>query len=135
MIERGSVVVTVFPALLAVFLCGCETGMERRTAPAPSPEGTLTVYVATNGNDAWSGRRAGPNFFKTDGPLATLEYARDEARRQRGTMAARIVVRGGVYCLPRPLLLEPPDSGLTIEGAPDEEVVVSGGCVVRGWKP
>jgi hypothetical protein len=30
-------------------------------------------YVATNGNDAWSGRLAEPNAEKTDGPFATLE--------------------------------------------------------------
>jgi hypothetical protein len=32
-------------------------------------------YVATNGNDAWSGRLAEPNAGKTDGPFATLERA------------------------------------------------------------
>jgi len=30
-------------------------------------------YVATNGNDAWSGRLAEPNADKTVGPFATAE--------------------------------------------------------------
>ena len=34
------------------------------------------VYVATNGNDNWSGSLAVPNPGRTDGPVATLEKAR-----------------------------------------------------------
>ena len=30
-------------------------------------------HVATNGNDAWSGKMAAPNADKTDGPFATVE--------------------------------------------------------------
>ena len=33
-------------------------------------------YVATNGNDAWSGRLDSPNADKTDGPFATLALVR-----------------------------------------------------------
>lgn len=31
-----------------------------------------TLYVAPNGNDAWSGSLPEPNTARTDGPLATL---------------------------------------------------------------
>ena len=34
--------------------------------------GGLQLYVATNGNDAWSGKLPEPNADGTDGPLATL---------------------------------------------------------------
>ncbi|HEY5912131.1 MAG TPA: hypothetical protein VJA21_16125, partial [Verrucomicrobiae bacterium] len=34
-------------------------------------------YVATDGNDAWSGKLAAPNHAQTDGPFASLAAARD----------------------------------------------------------
>ena len=37
-------------------------------------------YVATDGNDAWSGTLASPNAEKSDGPFATLQRARDAVR-------------------------------------------------------
>ncbi|MEW6356678.1 MAG: right-handed parallel beta-helix repeat-containing protein [Planctomycetota bacterium] len=98
----------------------------------------LTLYVAANGNDAWSGRQAEPNAAKTDGPFATIERARDEARRVRTAAPAppvRIVLCRGVHCLKQPLVLEAQDSGLVIEGVKGEEAVISGGRVIAGWKP
>ena len=56
---------------------------------------------------------------------------RHEQQGERG----RIVVRGGVYYLKQTLTLEPQDSGLTIEAAQGEEVVISGGQVVNEWRP
>jgi len=41
----------------------------------------IKLYVATNGNDAWSGKSRTPNAANTDGPFATLERARDEIRK------------------------------------------------------
>ena len=37
-------------------------------------------YVATDGNDGWSGKLESPNADKTDGPFATLARARDAVR-------------------------------------------------------
>ena len=45
-------------------------------------EGT-TLYVATDGNNAWSGARPEPNADGTDGPLASLAGARDALRGLR----------------------------------------------------
>ncbi len=36
----------------------------------------VTFYVATGGDDAWSGTRKTPNKGKSDGPFATLTRAR-----------------------------------------------------------
>ena len=36
-----------------------------------------SLFVAPNGNDAWSGKLAEPNAEKTDGPFGTLERALD----------------------------------------------------------
>jgi hypothetical protein len=82
-------------------------------------------HVAPNGDDAHPGTKAKP--------FATLERARDAARQAGG--AGRIVMRGGIYCLKQALTLELQDSGLTIEAAKGEEVVISGGRVVNEWRP
>ena len=92
-----------------------------------------TLYVAPSGRDAWSGRLAAVNEAKTDGPLATLARAHAAARSL--ATPVRIVVRAGTYRLNQALVLEPQDSGLTIEAAKGEDAVISGGRVVTGWKP
>ena len=50
------------------------------------------LYVATDGNDAWSGTLAAPNAEKTDGPLATLKRARNAVRERRQRRSDRQVV-------------------------------------------
>ncbi len=106
----------------------------------------LTCYVATDGNDAWSGSLQAPNTARTDGPFATLERARDELRAQRQRTAAEaaprahtVLVREGVYHLGRPLVLGPEDSGteaapVTYAAYPGESVELRGSRDVTGWK-
>ncbi len=91
------------------------------------------LHVASGGNDTWSGRSAQPNAAKTDGPLATLEGARDAARRVGTGEARRILVHGGRHCVRRPLVLDARDNGLTIEAAPGETAVLCGGRPIQGW--
>ncbi|OGV67371.1 MAG: hypothetical protein A3K19_19055 [Lentisphaerae bacterium RIFOXYB12_FULL_65_16] len=129
-------------AVTALSLAGCRLGGGAATSAQP-PAPAADFYVATNGNNAWSGRLAEPNRDGTDGPFATLERARDAARTRRGTAAAanpapapiRVEVREGTYRPTNPLLLEPQDSGLMIVGTRGKDVVVSGGRRVTGWKP
>lgn len=73
-------------------------------------------YVATNGNDAWSGTLPAPNAEGTDGPFATLLRAR-EALRTAGTPdglpeGGTVYVREGTYYLTEPLRLEAVDAGV-----------------------
>ena len=42
-----------------------------------------TFFVATNGNDGWSGTRPDAGANRTDGPFATLEGARDALRARK----------------------------------------------------
>jgi len=99
-------------------------------------------YVATNGNDAWSGKLATPNKARTDGPFATITGARDSLRRARaGGELGRVTVqiRGGVYQLEGPLVLEPQDSGtsnapVVYEAYPGERPILSGGRVLTGFR-
>ena len=102
---------------------------------------TVTLYVSPHGNDAWSGLHAEPNALRTDGPVATLHRARDLARNLKRELHARqsitIKVRQGTYCLDRPLVLGPEDSGapgapITYRPYDGETVVISGGRRITG---
>lgn len=88
-------------------------------------------YLAPDGKDAAAGTAAAP--------WATLEHARAAIRAERAagrlTGPARLILRAGTYRLARTLVLEPRDSGLTIEADRGATVVVSGGRRVTGWKP
>jgi parallel beta-helix repeat protein len=107
------------------------------------------LYVATNGSDSWSGKLAAPNKAKTDGPLATLEGARDSIRRMKtGQQGLKrpitVSVRKGTYFLAKTFELASQDTGTrecpityeayaTPKGA--ERVVISGGKVISGFAP
>ena len=78
-------------------------------------------FVATNGDDAWSGTLPDPNAGGTDGPLATLQRAIEVARSGSGD-GRRIVVRGGAY-YDVAVVLDDRDSGLTIEATEGEEPI------------
>jgi len=96
---------------------------------------TATFYVATDGNDAWSGTAPRPNSDRTDGPFAEIDAAVRASRNLGGRTARRIVIAAGTYLLEEGILLETGDSGLSIEAAPGEEVVLCGGRRVTGWQP
>jgi hypothetical protein len=98
----------------------------------------LLFYVATNGNDQWSGHRDSPNASNGDGPFATLSRAVDsvrQARRIPTNWPAIIFIRGGVYYLKEPLELKPEDSEVTFAAYRNETPVLSGGRRITGWKP
>lgn len=105
----------------------------------------LTLYVATNGDDQWSGRLAQPNADRTDGPLATLPAALQAARQARQAGRApegvTVALRGGTYELADPIHLTPDDSGasaqqpLILAAYHDEKPVLSGGRRIIGWQP
>lgn len=102
---------------------------------------TSIFYVATNGNDAWSGRLPTPNKAGIDGPFASLSGARDALRlaRSAGELGkVTVQVRGGVYNLAAPFVLEPQDSGasngpIVFEAFAGERPVLSGGAVITGF--
>ena len=113
-----------------------------------------TFFVATNGDDNWSGKLAEPNTQGTDGPFATLAQARDAVRHLRSKSGhplanplalghpepVTVMVRGGKYYLEETFVLTPIDSGTkdlptTYIAYPDEKPVLSGGRRVTGWKP
>jgi hypothetical protein len=108
------------------------------------PVPAATLYVAPDGNDAWSGTVERPNAGKTDGPKATLTGARDAVRalKAAGPLAGpvRVLVAAGDYAMAQTLVLEPQDGGtaqapVSYEAAPGAKPVFSGGRVIADFKP
>ncbi len=71
-----------------------------------------------------------------EGPLSTLEQARDAARAFAGKRPVRILIRGGTYALSQPLVLDGRDAGtaeapVTWAAWPGETPVLSGGRVLE----
>ena len=113
-------------------------GLSSRSGSAASG----VLYVATNGNDGWSGRLSSPNRTHTDGPLASLIGARNRLRAGDPGAAKgswHVLVRGGTYELSEPLVLEPQDSGtaespVIYEAYKKEKPVFTGGRSIRNFR-
>jgi hypothetical protein len=102
--------------------------------------GPRILYVATDGQDDWSGSLAAPNEERTDGPLASVHRAQEILRewRQAGVFDAHapapvVQVRGGRYVLSKPLVFHPADSGTIWQAYGTERPVLSGGTRITGW--
>ena len=70
-------------------------------------------------------------------PIDSLAAARDflRAQREKGAPPPYIVrVHAGTYRLTETLVLDPQDSGITIENAPGDHPVISGGRRIEGWR-
>ena len=102
----------------------------------------LQLYLAPDGNDMRSGVR--PEGRGPDGPLATLERARDilRARKAAGELSegAFVELRKGTYYLDRPVELGPQDSGtatapIVYRRYGKEEVLIKGSRLVVRWRP
>ncbi len=78
-----------------------------------------------------------------EGPIKTLEEARDEVRKRRQASPGepvRVEIAGGVYPLAKPLTLGPEDGGsadapVVYMAAPGARPVISGGREIRGFTP
>ena len=99
-------------------------------------------YVATDGNDGWSGSLESPNTAKTDGPFATLARARDAVRKvkERGqTKDIVVLIRGGRHYLKETVVFGLQDSAeegysITYAAYPGEEPIFSSGVKIEGWE-
>jgi len=103
----------------------------------------LTLYVAPNGNDAWSGKVAEP--ADNDGPFASIVRARDAIRRWKAAQGGlkepvTVRIRGGRYSVAQTISFAPEDSGtekcpISYEAFPGERPVLCGGKTITGWQP
>lgn len=104
----------------------------------------LDLFVATNGNDHWSGRLPKPKADASDGPLATVAAARDAVRTARLRAPSdlgpiHVLVRGGTYRLEAPLMFGPEDSGtaespVSYEAYVGEKPILCGGRKLSGFR-
>ena len=108
-------------------------------------------YIATNGNDAWSGQLPTPNSDGTDGPFATLEAAQNAIRSLKSGSGLpvggiRVNLRRGRYMRQSPFTLGQnwspeggydsgtPDSPIIYQAYPGETPVIVGGMSVTGFQ-
>ncbi len=101
---------------------------------------SVTLYVAPDGNDFWSGRLSAANSAGSDGPLATFDRARAMVQFLSKTGLTQVTVqfRGGTYTLPATVQFTAADSGsaampVVYQNYPGEAPVVSGGMHVSNW--
>jgi len=124
---------------LTMFVLLSATGAINDVVFATEYVAKADFYVATNGNDAWSGKPAEPNADGTDGPFANIIRARDAVRHLRPlTKPVTIYVRGGRYFLSETLVFTSEDSGtadavITYAAYPGEKPVFSGARIIDEW--
>ena len=113
------------------------------SAAATADIGTSAdYYVATNGNDSWSGKLWDPNTTGTDGPFATIARAQTAvqtilANPNGRTTPITVLIRNGTY-YQQALAFTSADSGTATlqvfwENYPNEAPILSGGMLVTGW--
>ena len=129
------------PLLAALSLFGGEINRGRPERRAPSGTSTAAdFYVATDGNDSWSGTLASPNAGHSDGPFASVAKAQLAVRNLIKTKpkSVTVMLRAGTYYLPLSptspgtLNFTASDSGsatmpVTWENYPEETPAISGG--------
>ena len=125
--------------LIAIILLALQPGTLMNT----KAQGIHYFYVATNGNDGWTGKFPVPDITGNDGPFATLTGARDAIRQLKVegkfNQPITVMVRGGTYFLLKPFILGPEDSGsennpITYTAFPGEKPILHGGRKITGWK-
>jgi hypothetical protein len=119
---------------IKIFLAGCWLALVSNglSQQPPAPE----FWVSREGSDQNAGTKEKP----LASPGAALRKARELRRLAQAptNQPVRILLRSGLYPLDSPLLIRPEDSGTeasptSIEAAPGEHPVLSGGVAVQGW--
>ena len=113
-------------------------------ARAPMAARPVVLYVSPDGDDRWSGRLDAPAAVRNDGPLASLEAARDAVRalvRSTGLPPGGITIelRGGRYERHAAFVLGPQDGGapgapVTYRARAGEIAVLDGGRPISGLR-
>ncbi len=123
-----------------LFCCAIVIGFTLGTAPASLF--AVTLFVAPNGNDAWSGKLDQPNKENNDGPVATLTGARNAVRKLKAQgplkEAVHVKIAAGTYSLSEPLNFEPQDAGtaeapVIYEAADGAKPLFTGGRKIQGF--
>jgi hypothetical protein len=102
----------------------------------------IQLYIAPNGNDAWTGTIQEPNADNTDGPLASLIAARSKVSEYISDGLpgpVTVWIRGGEYTLDATVVFGPEDSGtednpIHYKAWPGEAPVFTGGKKLDNWR-
>ena len=99
------------------------------------------IYVSLSGNPSWSGLFKTPTPGDSDGPLNSIEQARNNVRALKETYPERnfeIIIREGTYRLKDTIVFNEKDhraTGKTIFKAyENEQPVITSGVLVSDWK-
>jgi len=98
---------------------------------------TYDLVVANNGNDNWSGRLESPNAAMDDGPLRTIQAAKEKMKQYRdidwaGTFT--VWIREGTYYFNETLQFNSEDTAnVKYKAYPGEKVIISGAKPISGW--
>jgi alpha-L-fucosidase-like protein/parallel beta helix pectate lyase-like protein len=121
-----------------------QTAIGKAAAKKTRGSAAVDIFVATDGNDTWTGQLAASNATRSDGPLATIAAAQQKVRRIRQREPDRkrpivVAIRGGTYRLNEPLQFGPEDSGMqeapvVYQAYENERPVISGGCKITNWQ-
>ncbi|MEI8012659.1 MAG: dockerin type I domain-containing protein, partial [Candidatus Omnitrophota bacterium] len=101
--------------------------------------GTLDIYVAHDGNDAWSGQY--PQAQNGDGPVASMEAALNLIKIGYGFVPVNINFRGGTYRLTKTVSFSGTQTGsaqkpVVFKPYNNEKVILSGAQpVTSSWTP
>ncbi len=138
LIDFFMVLTTVFGIIPRVYM---PTEPEENEVPETEEfvMGQYDLVVSTQGNDTWSGKLSQPNAEGTDGPLATLQAAKEKLKALVNTdldlRGLTVWVRGGTYRLDSVLEFTVEDLGhYTYKAYPGETPVVSGAIPIGNWQ-
>jgi hypothetical protein len=133
-------------APLLILLAGCGGGgssSNNNSGGSGAINTSADFYVATNGNDSWSGTLAAPNSGNSDGPFATIGKAQAAVRNlvqssPSRTSPATVMLRNGTYFVPQALSFTTADSGtpslrIIWQNYPGETPVIDGGERITEW--
>ena len=134
------VVSLVSASMISAQRDGAATQIKAHSDDFRSDHSVAICVSATDGDDHWSGRLPWPNPEQTDGPLASLNHAREVVQSIDKTKVERVTVcfRGGTYFLPRTVTFTDADSGtgnteIVYQNFPGESPVFSGGMRIQDW--
>jgi hypothetical protein len=91
------------------------------------------IFVSPSGKDTYPGTKSKP--------LKTLAASRDAVRLMRhfksdqSNKEVTVFLRGGSYTLTETLQLSPDDSNIAFKAYKNEVPVISGGQLIRNWRP
>ncbi|MEN9521019.1 MAG: hypothetical protein RLZZ381_3607, partial [Cyanobacteriota bacterium] len=129
--------ITVSPTIIALIMVNMKDSLATNRKSS-----AIVFYVSPDGNDAWTGKQ--PTAQAGDGAFATIARARDairELKQQQGGIKQPVTVflRGGTYFLSETLSFTAEDSGgkdslITYKAYQQEQPVISGGRIIKGWQ-